>query len=105
MTWPGFRKVYVGDDPADSAIVVGLLRAAGISASTSNDYLWGGRGALPVTIDTAPTVWVLEASFAAARAVLTRRDAAPEDTPWFCKQCGTDGDPGFSLCWKCGASR
>ncbi len=63
----GLKRVYTAPDPIDAHLIKGLLEAEGIEAEVRGELLFGGRGELPMTEDTLPSVWVHDA-WAAARA-------------------------------------
>ena len=52
------KKVYIAQDPADAHFVAGILQEHGISCEVLGEDLWGARGALSVSPDTLPAVWI-----------------------------------------------
>lgn len=52
------KKVYIAQDPADAHFVEGILREHGITCEVLGEELWGARGALSVSPDTLPAVWI-----------------------------------------------
>ena len=64
------KRVYVAADPVDAGFVRGLLESAGINTLIRGDLLWGGRGELPLSDDTAPTLWVSRHDYRRARSLI-----------------------------------
>jgi cytochrome c556 len=80
-----------------------VLEAAGLRALVIGEQLGQARGSLPMTLETAPCVWVDASDFERAEAVLAeaknhRRDAADA---WTCPSCGECVESTFDQCWKC----
>ena len=82
-------KVFSGRDPAEAHLVRALLDEHGIAAVVQGEALWSARGSLPVTPDSAPSVWVTDDVDAerAARIILT--EYGPPN-PTHCENCGYD---------------
>jgi hypothetical protein len=106
------KQVFVARTPAEAHLVKGVLEARGIRAEVRGEALWGTRGAIPLTPDTLPTVWVLDDLQApeGVRIVEEYSSSAAsasglEAQGWRCPACGEQLEPQFSECWKCGASR
>ncbi len=82
-------KVYSASDPADAHVVVAILDGHGIAAVVQGESLWGARGALPITADSAPSVWVADDAIAErARQVIQTEHGPPN--PTHCENCGYD---------------
>ena len=54
-----------------------------------------------------PKLWVDEADFAAASAILSvfRNRSPAAAAPWTCASCGERLEGQFTSCWKCGNTR
>ena len=74
-------QVYSASDPADAHLVHDMLDRAGIRAVIQGENLFGGRGGLPISPGTAPSVWVNEADFERARALIDEREARRKTSP------------------------
>ena len=128
------KKVYSARDALEARLVVGHLADHGIDAIVQGEELWSARGELPLTPDTAPSVWVVEEADVdeAIRLILEKQGPAnpatcvtcghdlqglaeprcPECgrpfrrvTSWQCRNCGERLESTFSHCWKCGTVR
>ncbi len=103
------KSIYIGETPLEAHIVKDLIESAGIAAVIRGENLFGVRGGLPISAETAPSVWVAEADYERAQALvdemLRTESRAPEGTSWRCPQCGEYLDPQFTACWQCGAPR
>lgn len=97
------KRVYTAADPIDAGLVKGLLESNGIETVVRGDLLWGGRGDLPVSDDTAPTLWVSTEDFARARALVEDYQRPEEHPEWRCMSCGESNEGQFQQCWHCGA--
>lgn len=103
------RKIYTAADPLQAHVLRGALEAVGITAEVRGGFLFGARGETPVTVDTAPTVWVAaDADPEAVETVVREIDAVPTSQgpkgTWRC-ECGEVVEDQFSECWKCGRSQ
>ncbi len=67
------KLVYLARNPLDAQVVRGALESRGIETQVRGESLWGVRGALPVSADTAPSVWVSDADEEAALNLIARR--------------------------------
>ena len=94
--------VYRGMGPADAYLIRDHLVAHGLAVEVRGQLLSGLSGALP-TMDTWPTLWVVDRHAARARALIDEWDAArvPDGPGWVCS-CGAEVDAHFGECWKCG---
>jgi hypothetical protein len=100
------RKVYTASDPLQAHVLRGALEAVGVEAQVRGGFLFGARGETPVTVDTAPSVWVPDdADDVAVETVLRQFDAKSGPTAtWRCV-CGELVEAQFSECWNCRRSR
>jgi hypothetical protein len=104
------RKVFTAQNPTEAELVRGILESAGIAAETRGTDLWGARGEVPVTSETAPSVWIEDDARAEDAEVLLAdfnqdRPTTPSAPPWTCPQCHESIEGQFTGCWKCGAER
>lgn len=105
------RQVYSAAHPTEAHIVKGLLEAKGIEAVVKGEILFGARGELPITPETAPSVWIVEENrYELAREVVRQYELANTGRVqagriWECSSCGEKLEGQFSHCWKCGNSR
>ena len=104
------RQVYSAEHPTEAHIVKGLLESGGIEAVVKGDILFNARGEIPITAETAPSVWIVEDSrYDQARRIVRRYELAnrgklPAGEMWLCPSCGEKLEGQFTHCWKCGAS-
>jgi hypothetical protein len=127
------KCAYVAANPLHARLIVGLLEQHGIVATIQGEGLWGMRGELPFTSETAPSVWVDDADASRAAEILRNHESivnpahcpacgydlrglvearCPEcGTPfnkqieWTCGGCGEEIEGQFTHCWKCGAEK
>ena len=103
-------RVYTASNPTEAYLVKGLLEAAGIAARIQGEYAFGGRGELPATVDTMPSVWVDDAgALERALSLVAEYDrggaaARYRGQRWQCG-CGEVHEGQFTACWRCGAFR
>ncbi len=104
-------KIYAAEHPTEAHYLSGLLEGAGIRCLVQGEALAGVQGGVPITVETAPSVWVIDAAQAAeARAVIAeyerqRAGTKPEAPGWTCRSCGEECEPQFTSCWHCLAPR
>ena len=104
------EKVYIAMNPTDAHLVRGLLESEGIEAVVQGEFLWTARGEVPITTDTAPSVWVLdEADYERAMEVVkafqsSERMSDSENKEWKCDKCNENNEGQFTECWRCGDS-
>lgn len=129
------KKVYTAGDPVGARLALGLLEENGIEAVIQGEALWAARGELPLTSDSAPSIWVVHDGDAErARELILSKEGVrnpercagcgyqlrsqseslcPEcgepfretDTAWTCGGCGEQVEGQFTHCWKCGEGR
>ena len=105
------KKVYTAQHPTEAYIVKGILESAGIPSRVRGDILFAARGEIPLTEETAPSVWIeQDGRLSAAKEIIARYERAnagdtPEGGSWQCQQCNEVCEPQFSHCWKCGLAR
>jgi hypothetical protein len=105
------KKVYIAQNPADAHFVAGILQERGIKCEVLGEELWGARGALSVSPDTLPAVWIQddnrhEQALNLIRQIENKTLNAPAgDSPWKCPNCGEKMEAQYTDCWKCGTSR
>lgn len=105
------RQVYSAEHPTEAHMVRGILEAKGIECVVRGEILFGARGELPVTPETAPSVWVVEEKrYDEARRIVAQyekanREGAPEGQTWRCQSCREVLEGQFTHCWKCGVPR
>jgi len=104
------RKIFTANNPTEAELVRGILESAGIAAEVRGTDLWGARGEVPVTADTAPSVWIEDDSRAEEAGALLAdfnkdRPTIQSAPSWTCPQCHESIEGQFTECWKCGAKR
>ena len=105
------KKIYLAQHPTEAHFVKGLLETHNIECEIQGEDLFGGRGELPVTIETLPSVWIYkDEDFDKAQQIITDYERRYSETKesgasWICKQCGEASEPQFTNCWNCGADR
>ncbi len=104
-------QVYSAEHPTEAHMVKGILEAQGIACIVQGETLFGSRGELPVTPETAPSVWIIEDDrYKEARLIVwqyeksIRERSATKET-WICLSCGEELEEQFTHCWKCGMPR
>lgn len=82
-------RIAQSANPLEARHIHGVLEEHGIRATIQGEALWGARGELPFTPDSAPSVWVAnEADAARAKQILA--DHAAPANPRHCRSCGHD---------------
>jgi hypothetical protein len=107
-------NLHTARDTMEAHLLIGLLEKAGVPAQVMGESLATGRGDLPVTQQTQPSVWIDAADYEQAERVFIefRIDASralPEDpapaVAWTCPGCGEQVDGHFAVCWNCETAR
>ena len=100
-------RVYTAQHPTEAHIVKGLLESHDIESCVKGDILFSVRGEIPLTTETAPSVWIYEDSrYREARSIVEeyektiKRKTSRKDN-WSCKLCGEAIEGQFTHCWKC----
>jgi predicted RNA-binding Zn-ribbon protein involved in translation (DUF1610 family) len=105
------KQVYIAQDPADAHFVAGILQEHGISCEVLGEDLWGARGALSVSPDTLPAIWIQDDNRHEQARNLVRQyenktlTANTGDSPWQCPNCGEEIEAQYTDCWQCGTNR
>lgn len=100
-------QVYTAQDPTEAHFVKGLLEVQGIACDVRGESLFGARGALPITTETAPSIWILDdANYNDAIDIIKeyenlRNKDTSKDPKWVCKKCGEESEAQFTDCWNC----
>jgi len=104
-------KIYSAEHPTEAYIVKGILETNGIECRVQGDILFAARGELPLTMETAPSVWIVdERRYKAARDLVRRYERANSGQvaggeSWECPGCDERLEGQFSHCWRCGHAR
>ncbi len=104
-------RVYIAQHPTDAHLVKGLLQTQHIECFVRGETLFSVRGEVPVTVETAPSVWILdETRFEEAKAVVSGYENALKkdhtaSNNWVCDGCGEELEEQFTSCWNCGTAR
>lgn len=107
----GMIRVYSAQHPTEAHYVKGLLELAGIECTVRGEALFGARGELPITLETAPSVWIYDdAQLGEAQAIVQEyENLATVDTAsgtmWTCPACLEESEEQFTACWNCLRSR
>jgi hypothetical protein len=104
------KKVYIAQDPPDAHFVAGILQEHGISCEIHGEDLWSARGALPVSPDTLPNIWIkvdnrYEQAEKLVRQIENKTLIANIGGQWQCPNCGEEIEAQYTDCWQCGTSR
>ena len=105
------RQIYSAEHPTEAHMVKGILETNGIECEVRGDTLFGARGELPLTMETAPSVWVVdEKRYKDARRIIQQYEAAnagelAAGEKWNCSACGEILESQFTHCWQCGKAR
>jgi hypothetical protein len=101
------KQIYSARDEIDAEMVKNALADAGIECGVQGGGLSAVLGAIPVTQETLPSVWVRDEDLDRAETALRefQHPQEPEGEPWKCPKCGEMIEPQFTACWNCGTSR
>jgi hypothetical protein len=101
------KLVYTAQDLITASLAKDFLVGSGVHAVIKNDSLLAMRGALPLTTDAAPSVWVEEDDFARAKKLISdwEQSLNQDSQPWTCAACGEGNDGPFMSCWNCRGDR
>lgn len=104
-------KVYIAQNPTEAHLVRGLLETQNIECFVKGETLFSARGELPITSETAPSVWIYDkARLVDAEGIVQdyERALGNEEQPaaiWECHSCGEMLEGQFTQCWKCGKEK
>src|SRR4051794_13096528 len=101
------KQVYSARDEADAQMIKNALDDAEIESVIQGGGLSAVLGAIPVTAETLPSVWVRDEDVDRARDAIREfhNPPAPTGAPWTCPKCGEVIDPQFTACWNCGTAK
>ncbi len=104
------QKIFSAQHPTEAHLVRGILESHGISCEVQGENLFSVRGEIPITEETAPTVWIHEDAQKEDAVALIREleeSKLKDDTrgPWICASCEEESEGQFTECWSCGTSR
>jgi len=105
------KQVYIAQDPPDAHLLAGILEQYGISCEIRGEELWGARGALPISQDTLPTIWIHDDDRIEEAKKLVQQyenktlTANTGNSPWQCPNCCEEIEAQYTDCWQCGTSR
>ena len=95
-------------NPTDAHLLKGFLKSEGIEAVVQGEFLWIARGEVPITADTAPSVWVTDnADYERAMDVVNEFQSSENSSgpEWKCAHCNETNEGQFTECWHCGTPR
>ena len=102
-------KIYSARHPTEAHLLKGILESYGILSEVQGEFLFTGRGELPIGPETAPSVWILDdAKLEEAAAIVEEFDhpqPLADQGSWECGNCGELSEDQFTECWNCGKSR
>lgn len=105
------KKVYMAMNPTDAHLLKGLLESKGIEAVVQGEFLWSTRGEVPITTETAPSVWVIDdADYEKAMEIVKEFQSSENisgsgNKEWKCANCNESNEGQFTECWNCGTAR
>lgn len=104
-------KIYSAKHPTEAHLLKGILESYGISCEVRGEFLFAVRGELPVTPETAPSVWIFDDSKFAEATNIVKEFENPhaqnvaDEEKWTCQFCGEESEGQFTECWNCGKPR
>lgn len=104
------KNIFTARDSMEAHFVRQVLAEHGIEAAVMGESLETGRGGLPMTPETLPSVWVSEPDEPAAMGIIEQAHRVSDERPdagpaWTCPGCGELLEPQFAQCWKCQTDR
>lgn len=105
------KRIYSAQHPPEAHYVKGLLEEQGIACEIRGESLSAAQGGVPITTETAPTVWIRDGErYQAARAIIAdyerlQRRSVSSGPSWVCRACGETCEAQFGQCWNCLAPR
>jgi len=94
------RLVYTHENNIFVGNARNLLRQHGIDVILRNEFAGSGAGELS-TFDTWQEIWVAEADYDNAVAILSVLSEPVLGEIWTCEGCGEENEPTFCSCWNC----
>jgi uncharacterized protein (UPF0212 family) len=106
-------KLYAGSSGVDVYVLRDMLGQEGIPSVIMGEALSSGRGDLPMTAETLPSLWVGQNDADRAMPIALEYDRVKKDGidaslsggDWKCPGCGEEVEGHFSACWSCGGER
>ncbi len=105
------KKVYSAMNPTKAQLLRGILESEDIEAMVRGEFLWTARGEVPITTDTAPSVWIVNAEDYEHAMEIVEEFKAPENSDdlenkdWQCSKYNETNEGQFTECWNCGTPR
>lgn len=104
------KKIFIGRDSMEAHFLCDVLASAGIEATVMGEALSTGRGELPLTGETLPSVWVRDTDVDKATAIVDEFVKGGQEkmdlaAPWKCPHCGEELEGQFDVCWNCQTHR
>jgi hypothetical protein len=104
----GLVRIYTISHEAEGLILQSLLDEEGIESQIQGRDLGVARGAVPMTNETMPTIWVRRVDETKALSIIQNFLTRPRNIQrqkWTCPGCGEKLEEQFSHCWNCGTAR
>jgi hypothetical protein len=102
-------KIYSAKNPTEAHLLQGILESYGILCEVQGEFLYSDRGGLPITTETAPSVWIFDDSKSEEAITIVKEFENPHkstnEETWVCESCGEDSEGQFTECWNCGKPR
>jgi hypothetical protein len=103
------KRVYQAQSPTDAFLLKDILDTQDIDAIVKGNLLWITRSAVMDTVETPPSVWVVDdEDYEKAMEVIRgyrpgARTGNSVQSEWKCYKCGKSNEGQFSECRQCGA--
>ncbi len=104
-------QIYIAEHPTEAHFVKGLLETEEINCCVRGENLFSARGEIPITAETAPSVWIYDKSrLEEAETVIkdylrAKKQETADGESWTCPSCGEVHESQFTSCWNCGCSK
>lgn len=97
------KQVFTSSNTAEVGLLKNMLLKAGIGCEGRNEQM----GQLIPGGPFQPELWVLEADYEAAMALVKAwfEPTQPAQAEWVCPRCGESLPGQFMKCWHCGTRR